>query len=113
MEKRVIVHEDDDPLVVAVEGLLAKEKSMRRAGLLVFAVDYADGFLKIIRSRFDGDYGNVCRMIFCPSAEGKCQETTFAPTADVLNALVSGGAEGHAQKLRALFHEWVSKGDDE
>ena len=99
--------DDGDPLVAAVRRLGEKAELNRRPGLDVFSVDAPalGGELAVTRSRFDGEYGNICRILHV-SAAGEAR-MTFAPT-----ALVVGALEGPkpVTELEKLFTEWIKKG---
>ena len=99
--------EDNDDLVRAAERLCGADNIRRGPGLIEFVVD--DPIRKravgVMRSRFDGDYGNICRMT--GSVDGIRGPMTFAPTAHVIAAMSDKTCA--AERLVALYTEWVSK----
>ena len=100
--------EDGDPLVVAVGRLGAAAEVVRRPGQLAARLPSGrtGGHVALLRSRFDGDYGNICRMRrVMPDGTGVM---TFAPTSEVLAALGSGSP---ADSLEDLFDKWMAKGN--
>ena len=102
--------EDDDPLVVAAERAALGENIQRKPGLLVFRLDGPGGSGLIVRrSRFEGDYGNICRMSL---ASGKhVGPAIFAPCVAVLEAIM-GCPPGEAfGRLMSVYEEWSKKGE--
>lgn len=98
--------EDCDPLVLAASRLDASASKNRRPGLLVFGLPAKrlGGEITVTRSRFDGDYGNICRLTRVPS-DGSPTTLTFAPTVSVIDAVREDDA---AAALERLFEEWVA-----
>lgn len=100
--------EDGDPFVVAVGRLGGLAEVARRPGHVMARLPSArGGEIAVIRSRFDGDYGNICRLRRL-TPDGK-HEMTFAPTSETLAAL---GASSPAAALDELFDKWMKKGNE-
>ena len=101
--------EDGDPFVVAVGRLGGAAEVARRPGQVVARLPSArtGGEIAVIRSRFDGDYGNICRLRRL-TPDGK-HEMTFAPTSETLAAL---GTNSPAAALEDLFNNWMAKGKE-
>lgn len=102
--------EDGDPFVVAAERLSGSADVMRRPGVVAVCMPSKrpGGVIRTVRSRFDGNYGNICR-IFGWSLKEQQAKMTFAPASEVLKALSAGDP---ALALEALFDEWLKKGDE-
>ena len=94
--------EDADPFVMAVERAVPENMRARRPGLVRFFVDIGGGKMCVERSRFDGDYGNICRLTHIP-ADGAVKPIGLAPTDLVTEALEgSNPADG----LFELYEAW-------
>lgn len=101
--------EDKDPLVVAVERLPEAVELYRKPGLLVFrlAVDSLGVDLTVTRSRFDGDYGNVCRLTLRTKESA---ETRYCMSDLVLEAI--SDQESYAERLTELFNSLKGQGEE-
>lgn len=111
-------HEDDDPIVVAAQRCCADPDMLRKPGLIVFKVRGAmlgdagkpvDASLVVRRSRFEGDYGNICRITLSNS-EG-VEAMTYAPTACVAEALLAVAPVDAFEALSKVYVEWFKKGE--
>lgn len=79
-----------------------------KPGLLSFIVKskITSTTVEVVRSRFDGDYGDICRMLLTePNAVPKL---TFAPTLFVIEALKKPDA---ANAVVRLAKEWIQNGE--
>lgn len=103
-------HEDDDALVVAITAVCKAEAIRRRPGFIQAVVDVPARALSIIivRSRFDADYGSICRLRAITDA-GVSGRLAFAPTFAVVDAMNSG--DGCRERLLDLYNEWDAKGN--
>lgn len=101
--------EDKDPLVVAAERLPEAVELYRKPGLLVFRLALASlgGDLTVTRSRFDGDYGNVCRLTLRTKEKA---ETGYCTDDIVLDAI--SDPSGHAERLAELFNGLKGQGEE-
>lgn len=93
-----------------VASKICESDVLRKPGLVEFEVSdvLTKRRLRVIRSRFDGDFGNICRLIVT-DANGK-QAVDFAPTFELEHALAS---ETVIADLFALFENRVSQGKED
>ena len=101
--------EDNDPLTAAAEMLPEAVEVYRKPGLLVFRLAVADlgGRLTVTRSRFDGDYGNICRL----SLQTKeSVENRYCPSFMILEAI--SDPSRHAEMLTELFKSLKGQGEE-
>lgn len=101
--------EDGDPLVVAVGRLSGRADVSRRSGYVMARLPSArtGGVIAAVRSRFDGDYGSVCRLQRIWDGGRKM---TFAPASETLAAVSS---DDPSEALEALFDKWTKIGEQE
>lgn len=99
--------EQDTDTMVDIVSRLEEIAGYRVApGLLVFVIDTPDGStITITRSRFDGEYGSICRMM--RSRQGSVMGRTYAPTVSVMAVLQGVNV---AADMARLFNEWMAKG---
>ena len=102
-------HEDDDDIVVALTAVCGADGVRRRPGFIQGVVEVPIRGLSVVvvRSRFDLDYGGICRLR-AVAKDGAAGQLTFAPTFMVADVLASG--DGNRERLADLYNEWVSKG---
>lgn len=102
--------EDGDPFVVAVGRLGGRAAVARRPGHVVARLPSArtGGEIAVIRSRFDGDYGSICRLRRVWD-EGRQSKMTFAPISEAMCAV---GDDDPAEALEALFEKWMKIGEE-
>lgn len=112
-------HEDDDPIVVAAHRCCADNDILSKPGLIIFRVRgvaadderrSCEALLEVRRSRFEGDYGNICRITL--SIGNSAEQTTFAPTACVAEALKAVAPSEAFAALSKVYVEWFKKGDE-
>ena len=101
-EKEFFTKEDLDPLVVAAEKA-CEGNVFRKPGHLSFAVEDGESVMLVTRSRFDGDYGNICRLQPVGPDGKPCGKLGIAPTELVLTAM---NDEKPEQALAALYRQW-------
>ena len=105
-----IRHEDEDDLVVALGAVCAADAIKRHPGFIHAAVEVPTRSLTVavFRSRFDADYGSICRLrVYSKGvATGRL---AFAPTFEVVDVLNSG--DGWRERLLDLYNEWDKKGN--
>ena len=109
--ERIPCKEDRDPLVAAVMRCCEPGNVFRRPGLIEFGVSVpgTEETVIVSRTRFDGTYGAICRLVLNDSA-GNEKELTFAP-AELLLALMTE-KEGLGLRLAAFHQEWFKKGKE-
>lgn len=103
-----VMHEDYDSLVAAAERVLGKAVE-RRPGWIRFSLECALGSVTVQRFRFDGVYGNICRIV-ASDGKGTVGPLMFAPTAEVISALVTGSKEKVAERVLAVYVKWLKQG---
>ena len=105
-----IRQEDDDDIVVALTAVCEADAIRRHPGFIqaVVSVPARSLAVVVVRSRFDADYGSICRLRVIENgiATGRL---AFAPTFAVVDALTSG--DGCRERLLDLYHEWDEKGN--
>ena len=95
-----------DPMVDIVSRLEEIAGYRVAPGLLVFLIDMPDtSVITVTRSRFDGEYGSICRMM--RSRQGSVMGRTYAPTVSVMAVLQGVNV---AADMERLFKEWMEKG---
>ena len=93
--------EDADPFVMAVERAVPENMRARKPGLVRFFLDDGKGFKVCVeRSRFDGDFGNICRITRLEPA-AMPNPMALAPTDLVTEALESDSA---CDRLSELYN---------
>ena len=97
--------EQGDALAAAVARLNDEWQSSRAPGLLQFGFSNKSMSIIVTRSRFDGEYGSICRLQRTLADETKA--TTFAPTVSVCDAVRATDPKVAIEKL---FNEWNAKG---
>lgn len=109
-DRTPIRHEDDDDIVVALTAVCGAGAVRRKPGFIQGVVDVPSRGVSVVvvRSRFDLDYGSICRLRAVTDA-GAAGRLTFAPTFAVVDALASG--DGCRERLADLYNKWVAKGD--
>ena len=108
-EKKDVVQEGDDPLVVIVGKTCGILDVVRMPGTLRFRfVGPASGKeIWVLRTRFMGVYGNICQITLLLDEQGEKTRVTFAPTIEVIEALKKNGTAG----AERVCLEWIKRGD--
>lgn len=97
--------EDRDSLVIVVEGLDENFECSRKAGHLAFVFSHGGAEYLVQRSRFDGEYGDICRM-----TRKDTVGTVLIPTLIIEMAAAS---KNPAEKLAEAWKAWRrEKGDN-